>query len=202
MEVCGQIGIPVALDKTEWASETLVFLGILLDGKNFVLSIPLEKREKAVYLLKMMLGKNKAKVKELQSLCGYLNFLGKAIFPGRAFTRRMYAKYSKIINVKGTAAGCSENYQFKFKQHHHMRLDGEFKWDCEVWLKFLSTDLASVVNRPMIDLSVKPQASEIKFFSDASAGKELGLAVSSISSGFSASGERNLWRKKIPASNI
>ena len=49
--------------------------------------------------------------------CGYLNFLGRAIFPGRTFTRRMYAKFSEVINQRG-APGNSQ--QYKFKQHYHV----------------------------------------------------------------------------------
>ena len=47
LAICSQIGFPIALEKTEWASQVTVFLGILLDGKNYTLSIPLEKRQKA-----------------------------------------------------------------------------------------------------------------------------------------------------------
>ena len=33
--LCNMINFPVALEKTEWASEMIVFLGVLLDGINF-----------------------------------------------------------------------------------------------------------------------------------------------------------------------
>ena len=72
----------------------MIFLGIILDGVFMLLAIPDEKRTKAVYLLNKMKDKKKATVRDLQVLCGYLNFLKKAIHPGRAFTRRMYAKYA------------------------------------------------------------------------------------------------------------
>ena len=88
-----KIGIPIALDKTEWAAEVIIFLGVLLNGRSFEICIPLEKREKAVFLLKKMLHKTKAMVRDLQSLCGYLNLLGKAVFPRRVFTRCMYTKF-------------------------------------------------------------------------------------------------------------
>ena len=92
LKICEKIGIPIALDKTEWATEVIAFLGILLDGKNYVLSIPINKRDWAVRLLRLMLSKSQATIKALQALCGYLNFLGRAIYPGRVFTRWMYAK--------------------------------------------------------------------------------------------------------------
>ena len=42
-------------------------------------------------------------VHDLQKLCGFLNFLSKAVFPGRTFTRHMYAKFSHVINLGGVA---------------------------------------------------------------------------------------------------
>ena len=103
LDICKKIGVPIAEEKTEWATVTalIIFLGILLDGKSLTLSIPLEKRNRAVKMLQFIKDKKKATVKELQVLCGYLNFLCKAIFPGRPFVRRMYAKYStKIPGLK------------------------------------------------------------------------------------------------------
>ena len=85
-----ELGIPIALEKTEWAKDWVIFLGILLDGRQMIMSIPIEKRTKAVKMLQNMLHRKKATVKELQELCRYLNFLCKAIFPGRPFLQCMY----------------------------------------------------------------------------------------------------------------
>ena len=80
-------GFPISLDKTEWPTDVITFLGILLDGRNYVLVIPIEKKQKAEFLLKKMIDSTKATVRDLQALCGYLNFLGKVIHPGRVFTQ-------------------------------------------------------------------------------------------------------------------
>ena len=85
LNLCDELGVSVSLDKTEWAEHRVIFLGILLDGVSFTVAIPLEKHDCAVRLLQTMLAKKKVTVKELQVLCGYLNFLAKAIFPGRTF---------------------------------------------------------------------------------------------------------------------
>ena len=87
LQLCGELNISVSMEKMEWASDLIVFLGILLDGNCLFLSIPEEKRQFAVALLRDFISKKKVMVKQLQQLCGYLNFLGKAIFPGRTFTR-------------------------------------------------------------------------------------------------------------------
>ena len=93
LKMCAELNIPVALEKTEWATSRIIFLGILIDGVGHVLSIPEEKRIRAVKMLQYFIQKRKAKVKEMQKLAGFLNFLNRAIVPGRAFTRRMYAKF-------------------------------------------------------------------------------------------------------------
>ena len=79
--------VPIALEKTEWADESacIIFLRILLDGKRLILRVPLEKRVKALNMLRFIIVKKKATVKQLQELCGYLNFLCKAIFSGKDF---------------------------------------------------------------------------------------------------------------------
>ena len=100
LELCHEVGFPISLDKTHWAALRIVFLGILLDGKFLTLSIPLEKRICEQHLIEKFIHKRKATVRELQQLCGYLNFLNRAVFPGRVFTRRMYAKYTEICNIK------------------------------------------------------------------------------------------------------
>ena len=177
LKLCDELGVPVAAEKTEWGQKCIVFLGILLDGEDLVMRIPLEKRTKALNLLNRFVDKKKATVKELQELCGYLNFLCKAIFPGRTFIRRMYAKFSKVMNVNG-GDKAAESCNRMLKPHHHVRLDSEFKSDCKVWIQFLDQDseLASIVNRPMIDiLSPDLTSSDITFYSDASASSTLGF---------------------------
>ena len=87
LDLCQEIGVLISAEKTEWASSIITFLGMLLDRKNYILAIPLEKKQLALQLLEIVSNQRKTTVKELQHLCGYLNFLCKAIFPGRAFVR-------------------------------------------------------------------------------------------------------------------
>ena len=173
--MCELISFPISSEKMVWGTLKLVFLGILLDGEHFTLRVPIEKRVRAQEMLDKLIHKNKATVKELQSLCGFLNFLSWAIFPGRVFTGRMYAKYSDIIKVKDVQKEGSVVPSMKLKGHHHVRLDREFKLDCRVWLEFLGTHSITVVSRPMVDLSEQPiPATELFYYSDASARHDLG----------------------------
>ena len=133
--MCEELGVPIAFDKTEWATLSLVFLGILLDGQHMLMIIPEDKRLKAIFILRNLLDRKKATVKELQTLCGYLNFLNKAVIPGHVFTHRMYAKFSKVADfsmLKKGRAPVEDNLlvrQYKLKPYHHVRLDAEFKLD-------------------------------------------------------------------------
>ena len=94
LQLCEQICLPVSAEKMEWSSPIMIFLGNLLNGIDLVISIPVEKYEKALRILQTFEGKRKAMVKQLQVLTGYLNFLLRAIFAGHTFTRRIYAKFS------------------------------------------------------------------------------------------------------------
>ena len=77
-----------------------------------------------IQLLEEMLNRKKSTMKKLQQLCGYLNFICRAIYLGRPFVRRMYAKYSHILNVnKGKEEDnrlTANTYRYKFKQHYHV----------------------------------------------------------------------------------
>ena len=159
LSLCHWMNIPVTVEKTEWATTIIVFLGILMDGERLFLSIPMEKQEKALRLLNEITEKNKITVKQLQVLTGYLNFLTKAIHSGQTFTRRMYAKFTGLDK--------------KLKQHHHINIDSEIRFDCEIWRLFLTNYKERSVCRPMIDLKSTINATQLSFYSDASANERL-----------------------------
>ena len=141
------------MEKTEWGTTLIVFLGTLIDARNRIVSIPAQKIEKAVPLISEVLCKKNRKltVKQLQKICGFLNFLGHAIVPGRAFTRCLYTYTS----------GCKH-----LKAHHHIRMSFEIKKDLEMWLEFVQHP--SVYCRGFMDFDKTWNADEIKLFSDAS----------------------------------
>ena len=91
MWVCSFINCPILQEKTEWPVERIIFLGMLLDGKGHMIVMPEEKCVKAVNMLLKMADAKKTTVLKLQQLTGLLNFLCRAVVPGRAFTREMYS---------------------------------------------------------------------------------------------------------------
>lgn len=155
MGICNDINFPVSLEKTEWATQFIIFLGILLNSISGRLAVPQDKVNKAEGQLQRILESKKVKVIDLQRLTGLLNFLCKAIFPGRAFTRRMYAKYRRM------------------PQHYHVRVDRELRMDVLVWQQFLNSQVS--VTRPFIDLSETLIANQFLFTTDASRNARLGM---------------------------
>ena len=172
LNICEIIKFPVSADKTEWACQQVVFLGILLDGHRHVLVVPNDKRLKALHLVQKYGEARKATVRQLQSLAGMLNFLNRAVVPGRIFMRRMYAKFSYISVTDHKKLDKQLMKQKGLKQHHHVSLDKEFRDDCKTWAMFLSN--AHAMARPFVDLKAnKVVAEEIDFYSDASASEKL-----------------------------
>ena len=138
--LCERIGCPVSLEKTEWASKIIIFLGILIDGERKTLAVPQAKRIKALNLINWALSKKCVTIHFIQKLTGTLNFINKAIVPGRAFTRKMYLKL-RLCDREGN----------KLKQYHHVRLDQDFLNDCAAWKIFLEDQNAGKLSRPFID---------------------------------------------------
>ena len=132
----------------------------MLDGEHMILSIPEEKKNKALRLIRWLIVRKKITVKNLQKLTRTLNFLNKALIPGRAFTRRMYAKLTVIKD------GCKRVLQ----PYHHISLDCEFLNDCRMWETFLTNSDSKMLCRPFIDSEGARNADQLQFNKDASAG--------------------------------
>ena len=95
------------------------------------------------------MGSRKVTVKTLQKLCGHLNFLCRCIVPGCAFTRRLYSFFN-----------------YRMKQHHHITVNSEMKWDLGMWQTFLRDP--STYCRPFADFSIETNAQELSWFMDSS----------------------------------
>ena len=175
LSICEQINFPVSLEKTVFSTMQIVFLGMLIDTVRQLVMIPLDKIAKARELITKALGKDSHKItlKQLQQICGFLNFLGKSILPGHAFTRRLYA-------AMGTKQG-------KLKTHHHIRLTADMRSDLAMWLEFINHPTAYA--REFMDFSKLWYASEILMFSDAT--KRAGLGFGGVCEN---SWMRGTWR--------
>ena len=161
LEICKEIRFPVSMEKTFWSTTKLSFLGLLIDTVNQLICIPIEKIQKANQMINYILGKKNKKIKlhQLQQITGFLNFLGKAVVPGRAFTRRLYCIEEKAL-------------QKEMHKNHHLPVTAEMRMDLELWRTFLQHP--SIYARSFLDLSKTILSSDIDFYTDASANPELG----------------------------
>ena len=156
--ICETINCPVSEEKTEWLTLIIVFLSILSDSQHHRLCIPEEKRTKATKRLDWAIDKKKLTIKEIEKLMGTLNFLTRAIYPGRVFPRRMYAKL-KTTDKTGR----------KLKPYHHVNLDSKFISDALIWRLFLDNSDPHHWCRPFVDCRRYETSQTLQFFTDSSA---------------------------------
>ena len=122
LKVCEKIRFPVSLDKTFWSSTLMTFLGLLINTVEQTVSIPTEKIIKARILIGWVLDKKKITIKQLEKICGFLNFLCRCVLPGRAFTRRLY------MMTQGK----------NLKSHHHIHVSHDMRQDLLMWQEFIN----------------------------------------------------------------
>ncbi len=103
------LGIPVALHKTEGPTTTLTFLGILINTHTFELQLPLDWSHK-----------RPCTRHQLESLLGYLSHAATVTPQGRTFLRSLFSILSRTL-----------------QPHHHMRLNLCARADLAWWNTFL-----------------------------------------------------------------
>ena len=157
INICNTINFPYSEEKTFWGSNLITFLGLLIDTKRQLICVPVEKVYKGRYLIQKMLAakKNKTTVRELQELTGFLNFLCKAIIPGRVFTRRLYAHVHSAMNPG-----------------HHVYINKEMKADLNMWLTFFNHGTAFC--RPFFHLDDSVTSITLDWYTDASSTRGCG----------------------------
>ena len=159
LKICESINFPVSLERTQWSSTQIIFLGFLIDTVRQLVLILVEKINKGKELIEGAIKKRKITMKQIQQICRFLNFLGRCIVPGRAFTRWLYA--------------FTEQKQAKLKQHHHIRLTAEIKNDLNMWAIFLNHPTAYAQH--FIDFSRNLKADQVEMLSDAAKSDRLGF---------------------------
>ena len=121
-EVCSQLGIPLALEKLEGPSQSLTFLGIVLDTKRIEARLPEDKLLRIRTQLAAWLGRKKATKCEILSLVGLLQHATKVVKPGRTFISRMYSKAAKLKEL-----------------HYYTNLTKDFRSDLHWWHIFVNS---------------------------------------------------------------
>lgn len=90
LEICSDLGVPLAKEKTVGPTTLLIYLGLEIDTQNMTVKIPKEKLISLRSQLQSIAIQTKVTLKQLQELTGLLNFCVRAIPAGRAFIRRLY----------------------------------------------------------------------------------------------------------------
>lgn len=158
IDLCNQLGVPIAHEKTMGPASTLTFAGIELDTSLSEARLPPDKLIKCRTLLRSFLRKKSVTLLELQSLIGTLNYACIVVPPGRTFLRRLI-DLSKHVH----------------HPHHHIRIKLEAKADIHTWLEFLDS-----YNGRSFFLDDKWLTSDtINLYTDAAASKGFGAIFGS-----------------------
>ena len=120
MTLCEQLGVPLAPDKTVGPTTALQFLGITLDTVSMEARLPEDKLAQCRSLILSFLNREKATLREIQSLIGVLSF-SCSVIPGRGFLRRLI---DLTLHVT--------------KPHFHIRITRQVKLDLLTWQEFLA----------------------------------------------------------------
>ena len=78
-ETSAEIGLPLAPEKFVEPSQSLTFLGLVLDSVHMAVAIPKDKQDKIKKQLIEMITAKKTTVKKIQALAGILNFITRAV---------------------------------------------------------------------------------------------------------------------------
>ena len=108
--------MPLAPEKVEGQSTSIVFLGIELDSKSLTARLPADKLSRLQALVKEWGDRKSCTKRELLSLIGVLQHTSSVVRFGRCFLHHM-------INLSTTVT----------KLHHHIRLNREFRSDLQWW---------------------------------------------------------------------
>ena len=142
------LGVPIAQEKVEGPTNSLQYLGLVVNTQTMEITLPTNKIEDLKYHINICLSKrSKVTLRELQSLIGKLNFACRAVSPGRPFCRRLI---DATMGVK--------------QPFHRIRITNAMKEDLKIWLSFLNSFNGSCLILPDSWLD----NSDLQLFTDAS----------------------------------
>jgi hypothetical protein len=115
------LGVPLAEEKCVAPCKKLVYLGLEIDVNNMCIQLPIDKVNKCVQLIEALEQRKKCRLKDIQAVCGLLQFACRAVVPGRAFLRRLYDATRGVSNP-----------------NYFLRITAAMREDLAVWRIFLS----------------------------------------------------------------
>lgn len=91
-----RIGLPYSVEKLEGPVTDIIFLGIKLDSVAMTVSLDAERVRELKLLLAEWMKRTTASRKDLQTLCGLLNFAASVVRSGRTFFSRILDQLRRI----------------------------------------------------------------------------------------------------------
>ena len=119
-QTLSDIGAEENMKKACPPSTKMVFLGTLLDSEKMEMRVTDERMFEIRSILPNWLSKKSATRRQLQSLLGKLQFVGKCVAPSRVFISRI------LVLLRG----------LKYN-NHKVRLTAEFRKDIQWWMNFI-----------------------------------------------------------------
>lgn len=123
-DICQELCVPLAVNKTEGPKTLITFWGLGIDTINMKVTVPIEKVEKLKCGILLILKSKKMKAKKFESIIGLMAFCARAIPSARAFIRRFYDVLASM-KVK--------------KSYYYIKINRSLKDDAYIWHEFLST---------------------------------------------------------------
>ena len=93
-----RLNVPSAKHKCTGPSDCLKYLGIILDNRNMVAKLPLDKVQRIIEFIETFLDKNKCSKRELLQLLWHLNFASRVILPGRSFDSYLISLSTRVTS--------------------------------------------------------------------------------------------------------
>lgn len=121
LKVFMSLRVPTVASKTLGPSQVLEFMGVVLDSNRMEARLPEDKLARIRQLLDSLTDRRSARILDVQSLIGTLQFACRVVVPGRTFLQR-------IINL---TRGVKNRF-------HHIRLNKEFSRDIQMWKVFIA----------------------------------------------------------------
>jgi hypothetical protein len=131
LQLCDDIGIPVAPHKTEGPTTTITFLGIELDSIAMQARLPISKLHAYTQDVVALANSSKTTLKNLKATIGKLQFATTVIPSGRAFLRRLH---DLTIGIE--------------KPYYYLRLTQQARLDLNMWATFLQDHNGITIIRP------------------------------------------------------
>ncbi len=115
------LGFSTTWDKVEGPTQSLVFLGVLLDTRSLTASLPEDKLTKLTALLAEYMSRQRASGRQLQQLAGKLAWAALVVTGGRIYLQRVLDLIRPLRKVRDK-----------------VKLTGDFKLDIQWWLENLA----------------------------------------------------------------